>query len=253
MASAPVHQTFRPVPALLAACLLGMAVLMACSGDEAHERIAAVKQHIAARLAQVLHVEVESIACPEASGPGFECIARVRGQDSFIIEVAAQGTAGHEPAPHGLAWRPRGQKSIEYQIARDLAERVRIQPLAVTCPSSDVARGLECQVTLPGNKTTTVSVAAGQEAASFVWTARDILMPAVIEERIQGELRDQGKEATVDCGSALRQSVPGTSFTCPVTITGQGKAELRVFVLDDQGHVQYELAGPAPAEAARAP
>lgn len=248
----------RPGWALGVAVALGaLGALGACSSAEsassASDRVAAAKRIIAERLGRVLSVEVESIACPEVDDAeaGFECIGKVRGRESFLIEVAGADEAADEAVDEDEAadaderrvvWKLRGARQIEYQLALDMAERVRVAPERVTCPDTgDVSAGFDCEVVFAGGTRTTAAISAGEPPDRFRWTARGILMPGVIEEGIQSDLAATGRAGVADCGQAVRRSVPDTVFSCSIEFAGGGAGKATVFVIDERGHVQYRV------------
>lgn len=230
-----------------------LAALGACSSADTGDRVTTARRFIAERLRQVLHLDAVAIACPEVDDPaaGFECIGKARGRDAFLIEVAPARDDGAEE----LDWKLRGTRHIEYQLALDVAERVGVAPESVTCPDmGDVAAGFDCRITLPGAIEATAAISAGPRPDSFRWVAPDLLMIGVIEDRIASDLAAEGRDATVDCGPAVRRSVPETSFSCSIAFAGGGAGSATVYVLDREGHVQYRLdPGNSRAAAARCP
>jgi hypothetical protein len=230
----------RRLAVVLAAAWAALHVAAGCTCAGHTDELTRVKQDIRASLARALDLDIESIACPPGSDPAasLECLVKPRGQDSFIIEISRVHDAGV------LGWKPRGHRNFEYQLALGMIEQVRNRPERVVCPEAgNLAQGFECQVDFAGGVTTAVAISAGEGDDRFVWAARSILMPGVIEARIAEDAAVKGKQATVSCGSELRRSVPGSSFECAISYSGGKAGVAEVSVIDDAGHVQYRLRG----------
>src|SRR5690606_27205402 len=109
--------------------------------------IAALEREIRSALADALGPRVLAVECPDGGDvrAGFSCIARMRDEQPFAIDVSGTSGAG---APR---WKPRGKMSFEYQIAAGLRDQVRQRPDAVSCPEDgDVSAGFTCRVAWPG-------------------------------------------------------------------------------------------------------
>jgi hypothetical protein len=237
----------RRIAVVLAAVWAASQAGCTCAGQS--DALARLKQDVTASLSRALDLDVESITCPRGADPAaLECLVTVRGQDSFIIEIASVGDAG------ALGWKPRGHRNIEYQLALGMIEKVRSRPERVVCPEAgNLADGFECQVAFGGGVTTAVTISAGDSEDRFVWVAQSILTPGVIEARIAEDLAAQGRQAVVSCGSEVRRSVPGSSFECAIsygaTSDGGEAGVVLVSIIDDAGHVQYRLRDDASASA----
>jgi hypothetical protein len=236
-----LHERAPRLAVVLAALWAAGHAAAGCTCAGQNDDLARVKQDVKASLGRALDLTIESITCPRGSDPAaLECLVKARGHDSFIIEISSVGDAG------ALGWKPRGHKNMEYQLALGMIEQVRNRPERVVCPEAgNLAQGFECQVDFTGGVTTAVAVSAGERDDRFAWAARSILMPGVIEARIAEDAAAEGKQATVSCGSELRQIVPGSSFECAISYTGGsgsgGEAAAEVSIIDDAGHVQYRL------------
>jgi hypothetical protein len=218
---------------------LAWVLALACCGPSGPS---AVEREVAGELTRVLGLELESVACAAPADGGVACTARPRGHEPFQVMVVSDGER---------RLRPEGHRKFEYELALGLAERVRARPESVACPpDGDLAQGFACDVVMPGDIATQVHVSA-DEPERFAWTAPELLMPAAIEERIAGALRDQGREAQVECGSEVRLSVPGASFPCVITFAGGVVGSATVTVMDRAGHVAYRIMDEAAPAGAR--
>jgi hypothetical protein len=164
-----------------------------------------------------------------------------------VVMAAALPACGVAPR------RTLDARSIESQIAGEIARQYRLSPGTVTahCPDGIPAltgRTFTCDATLDGQVLPVDGTVTSRTGRYRVQPAAAVIVvPSVVadlESRIAAQLQ---APATVTCGAKAVLVVPtGGTFACTATVDGQARL-VTVTVDDLQGHVRFNLAPPATA------
>jgi hypothetical protein len=149
----------------------------------------------------------------------------------------------------GITHRTFDARSIEREIAGQVATRYSIPAPPVTCPSGvrdATGQTFVCQVTIDGQ----VLEVKGTVTKGGQFTPAPQQAIIVVSQTTDRLAQDIGTRfhttAHVDCGSRTLLVVPvGQTFACTVTFPGQPPRPVTVKVVDLNGDFGYTVA-PAP-------
>ncbi|MEM9491893.1 MAG: hypothetical protein AAGC55_22295 [Myxococcota bacterium] len=226
-------------PALAGGCTTG-------SGESSGQVDRRLVGLIVSELWDALALPVVSLTCPAGGDPhaGVVCTGwylRAGATEPLTVDVEGVTEDGQP------RWMPRGLVKMEYQIARDFVASVRVPSARVRCPAgADVKAGFRCQVELGDGSTAAVDITAGDRDGRFAWRAHDVLQLDLVEAHIRQALIEDGRPGLVDCGRVVQRSLTGRSFDCNIRLASGEQSSATVEVVDEQGHIQYRLAGQQP-------
>jgi hypothetical protein len=220
---------------VLAACLLLLASCEAkcTTGDEA----AQVAKQIAPAVSARAGVPVE-ITCPELREDQVNsCQARTQTGETFTVAVQAR-----KGGPDKWHWETKNVdfgKSVAENIQKLYAEAHGIELPGLTCPPLIIAGAKEpsrCQ-TRTQNVDVLFELTLDEGDATF-HPRRGFVVSEAAAKLAVDELAKLGVQAEVDCGPALRLSVPGSTFTCMAKDTTGATRPLYYRVTSDDGAIE---------------
>jgi hypothetical protein len=201
---------YRADGPLAAAVLLLASCSVTCTtGGEADKATRQIAPEISARAG----VPVE-VTCPEFDpAKTNQCQASAQTGQTFSVEVK-------KGAGERWEWQPRGVDfgtAVAENITKLYAEAHGIQLPGLTCTPIVVEGSAEpptCQARVQGVDVV-FDVKPGPGGATFL-PRRGFVVSSLAIELARDELAKLGIQAEVDCGPALRLSVPDSEFTCTV-------------------------------------
>lgn len=219
--------------------LFGLLVLASCdarcsAGGTSPEQLAA---QIRAELQERAGVSVE-VTCPALDPERDDrCSATAPNGETFSIDVR-RGSDGD------WSWESRGVafgEPLAATMQAFYAEQHGITFSKIVCPAIVVQQGgdsVECKAHERGIEVI-FRVAMGPERASFE-PRRGFVVPALAAKLAVDELARLNIRAEVDCGSTLRLSVPGSTFTCTARDSNGDTRPLYYQVTDDDGGIRVQ-------------
>jgi len=212
--------------AILASCVAG------CSkGDEARKVASQVAPAVSARAG----VPVE-ITCPDLQeNQPTQCQARAQTGETFPVEVSKSASDAWTPEPKGVAFG----KAVTEQITTLHAEAHGIELPGLTCPPLLLAsrkEPVQCQARVQGVDVV-FDVTVGDQGAAFQ-ARRGFVVSSLAVDLAKKALARLQIEAEIDCGPALRLSVPGSTFTCTAKDATGATRPLYYRVADDNGRIE---------------
>jgi hypothetical protein len=203
-----------------------------CSkGGEGDEVAKQVTPAVSARAG----VPVE-ITCPDLQeNQVAQCQARAQTGETFTVEVSKGKGGAWTPEPRGVAFG----KAVTEQITTLHAEAHGIELPGLTCPPILLASRKEpaqCQARVQGVDVV-FDVTVGDQGAVFQGQ-RGFVVSSLAVDLAKKALAKVQVEADIDCGPALRLSVPGSTFTCTAKDSTGATRPLYYRVADDNGRIE---------------
>ena len=216
----------------------GMAILASCAslaaacgkGDEAKKVASQVAPAVSARAG----VPVE-ITCPDLQeNQPTQCQARAQTGETFPVEVKGSNGAW-TPEPKGVVFG----KAVTEQITTLHKEAHGIELPGLTCPPILLAsrkEPVQCQARVQGVDVV-FDVTVGDQGAVFQGR-RGFVVSSLAVDLAKKALAKLQIEADIDCGPALRLSVPGSTFTCTAKDATGATRPLYYRVADGDGRIE---------------
>lgn len=203
-----------------------------CSGRGQAEKVAGeVTPAVSARAGVPV-----AITCPDIRDDQVNrCEARAPTGEVFTVEVKRAGDGTWTPEPRGVAF---GQAVVE-QITTLHAAAHDIALPGLACPPillAGRAQPAQCQARVDGVDVV-FDVTVENEAAVF-HAQRGFVVSSLAVDLARKALARLDIEAAIDCGPALRLSVPGATFTCTATDVTGATRPLYYRVADDNGRIE---------------
>jgi hypothetical protein len=216
-----------------AACLV---MLASCASGRSDGDVAEkVARDITPALSARAGVAVE-ITCPELRDDGAgQCQGRVPTGETFPVEVAKDSAGRFTAEPKGVAFG----KAVTEQITTLYAEAHDIALPGLSCPPILLAsrkEPVQCRARVQGVDVV-FDVTLGDDGAAFHATRGFVVSSLAIDLARKALARLQ-VEADIDCGPALRLSVPGATFTCTARDATGATRPLYFRVADDNGRIE---------------
>jgi hypothetical protein len=202
-----------------------------CSGRGQAEKVAReVTPSVSARAG----VPVE-ITCPDIDDNQVNrCEARAPTGETFAVEVKRGSDGAWAAEPRGVAF---GHIVVE-QITTLHAAAHDIELPGLTCPPillASRAQPAQCQARVHGVDVV-FDVTVANEAAVF-HAQRGFVVSSLAVDLAKKALARLEIEAEIDCGPALRLSVPGATFTCTASDATGATRPLYFRVTDHNGRI----------------
>jgi hypothetical protein len=195
----------------------------------------AVAEKIAPLLSERAGVPVE-VTCP-AIVLGKTCQARAQTGETFPIEVKQGEGENFDWETKGVAFG----KAVAENITRLYAEAHGLQLPGVTCPGIMVEGSAEpatCQARVQGVDVG-FDIQTGPDGATSI-PRRGFVVSELAAKLAIDEMAKLGIQAEVDCGPALRISVPNSQFTCTAMDAGGETRPLYYRVTSDDGAIEMQ-------------
>jgi hypothetical protein len=200
-------------------------------GGEAEEVAREITPAVSARAG----VPVE-ITCPEIRDDQVnQCQARAQTGETFTVEVRKGSSGAWTPEPRGVVFG----KAVTEQITTLHSEAHGIELPGLTCPPILLASRKEpaqCQARVQGVDVV-FDVTVEDEGAVFQGR-RGFVVSSLAVDLARKALARLQVEAEIDCGPALRISVPGSTFTCTAKDATGATRPLYYRVADDNGRIE---------------
>jgi hypothetical protein len=221
---------------LLAAMALFLAScsVQCTTGGEADK----VAKQIAPAIAEQAGAPVE-VTCPDLDpAKTNQCQGKTQSGQTFAVEVKKDGAAGT------WDWEPKGfafGKPVAENITKLYAEAHGIQLPGLACTGIIMEGSAEpatCQARVQGVEVV-FDVKNGPDGATFT-PRRGFVVSELASKLAVDELAKLGVQAEVDCGPALRISVPNSQFTCTAKDAGGETRPLYYRVTSDDGAIEVQ-------------
>jgi hypothetical protein len=204
-----------------------------CSGkrDEAEKVARQVAPAVSARAG----VPVE-ITCPDLQETQpTQCQGRAQTGETFTVEVSKGNDGAWTSEPRNVAFG----KAVTEQITTLYSEAHGIELPGLTCPPILLAsrkEPVQCQARVQGVDVV-FDVTVGDQGAVFQGT-RGFVVSSLAVDLAKKALAKLQVEADIDCGPALRLSVPGSTFTCTARDSTGATRPLYYRVADANGRIE---------------
>lgn len=177
------------------------------------------------------------ITCPALGPDGAgECQARVPTGETFPVAVTRDSAGRTTAEPRGVAFG----KAVTDQITTLYAEAHGITLPGLACPPILLAsrkEPVQCQARVQGVQVL-FDVTIGDDGAAVFHPTRGVVVSSLAVDLARKALARLQVEADIDCGPALRLSVPDTTFTCTARDATGATRPLYFRVADDNGRIE---------------
>lgn len=219
--------------------LLGLLALASCearctAGGTSPEELAG---QIRAKLQEQAGISVD-VTCPDLDPErDNQCSAAAPGGETFSIRVKRGGDGDWTWETEGIAFGEPLAATIQAFYAQEHGLTIG----KISCPPYVVHgqdEGAECKAQEQGIEVV-FGVSMGPERASFE-PKRGFVVSELAAKLAVDELAKLNIQAQVDCGPALRLSVPGSTFICTARDSSGGTQPLYYQVTDDDGGIRVQ-------------
>lgn len=220
---------------LLAAMALFLAScsVQCTTGGEADK----VAKQIAPAITEQAGAPVE-VTCPDLDpAKTNQCQGKTQSGQTFAIEVKKGAADKWDWETTGVAFG----KAVAENITKLYAEAHGIQLPGLACTGIIFAGSAEpatCQARVQGVEVS-FDVKAGPDGATFT-PRRGFVVSELAAKLAIDELSKLGIQAEVDCGPALRISVPNSQFTCTAKDASGDSRPLYYRVTSDDGGIEVQ-------------
>jgi hypothetical protein len=226
-----LYRSDRPLAAF--ALLLAGCSVQCTTGDDADK----VAKQIAPALSEQAGAPVE-VTCPELDPEKTsQCQARAQSGQTFAVEVKKDAAGNWDWETKGVAFGT----IVAGNITKLYAQSHGIELPGLTCTGIIIEGSAEpatCQTRVQ-NVEVAFDVALGADGATFT-PRRGFVVSELAAKLAIDELAKLGIKAEVDCGPALRISLPNSQFTCTAKDPGGDTRPLYYRVTSDDGAIELQ-------------
>jgi hypothetical protein len=222
-----VHLAAAACLAMLASCTRGRS-----DAGEAEKVAREITPAVSARAGVPV-----AITCPEIrAGQPTQCQARTPTGETFPVEVTQDSAGRFTAEPRGVAFG----KAVTDQITTLYAAAHDIALPGLSCPPIVLAaleEPVQCRARVQGVEVV-FDVTVGDDGAAVFQASRGFVVSSLAVDLARKALARLQVEADIDCGPALRLSVPGTTFTCTASDATGATRPLYFRVAGDDGRIE---------------
>lgn len=176
------------------------------------------------------------VTCPEVNTEGVTpCSAQAATGVSFVVEVKKNEKGTYD-------WEAKNVvsgKKLQTIITDRYKEMFQVQLDSVDCPALMIGQDsahAECKAMSQGVEVP-LDVTFANGGVSDVMPKSGVVVSSAAAKLAEDKLAEQGVSAKVDCGPALRISVPGSKFTCTATDANGETMTLYYRVTSNNGNI----------------
>lgn len=238
-------QSIQPwSPLLVLSLALGLGAGCKSTKIDTNKAEKLIKAHIEGKL-ESKSIKVD---CPKdvkiEKDATFECKANVDGQmlTVLVTQLDKEGNVSWEftDGVAAIGIKPGTEKLVRQYIESSFG----VANAEVHCPEKiEIKKGgtFECTAEVEGVKVSANVVQQDEKANVSYQFSGGVIVTERLNIQIQGAVKQDGVETTVNCGPAYRLSKPNSTFECTAT-DGAGKtATIAVKVKDDKGNVDWKV------------